>query len=365
MQRARRDAMLGRMSCAMPRFGAVIGVALAISCQDATRGQAPPPDGSSANGGGGSAGAGGTEAGGTAGTGGATCGGKDCLGGNCVLDACQPLRVWKSPSLEAPGPLAVDSDHIYSVHALQLLRVKKMFDATAVTITTGVHTRPVIDDVFAYFVASGVHRIPKGGGPVEQLVPNDSLGSGVAVDAQRLYYVNSADLYSIAKQPGGSPTLLLETPPNAYGPDQLTANDEYLVWRRPGEGISKRQTSSGQTTLVGGSASTALLTIGAGHIVWLDFDSAISAAPIDGGPVVTIVTASDGPPLLLQSNAIAADETHVYWTSLTKSIHRAPLSGGSVEELASGYDFYGQQAIVSDDKAIYFADGQAIYMLAK
>jgi hypothetical protein len=86
-----------------------------------------------------------------------------------------------------------------------------------------------------------------------------------------------------------------------------------------------------------------------GYATWMDSALHVSRAPVDGGPTVTLTTATES------TWAMAVNSTHVYWVPLKypkDTILRADLHTGAVDVVVSGEPEVTSIAV--DDSAVYW-----------
>lgn len=189
------------------------------------------------------------------------------------------------------------------------------------------HRAIALDDTYVYFGDnSGVHRVPKAGGSVENLSGNTKTTS-LAVDGTHVYWTEGAvgggALRRVLKIGGSDDTLVSGSVlDNPYG---IAVDDTHVYWTELGSGKARRIAKDG------------------------------SGSIFDYVPVQPSY----------QAGSIAVNSTHVFWSDTTGSpdgrIRRVPKTGGTVEDMALG--LFGPGGIQLSPTHIYWQDNAGIWRL--
>jgi hypothetical protein len=145
--------------------------------------------------------------------------------------------------------------------------------------------------------------------------------------------------------------------PSGFG--ALATDGASVIWasRSSGTSILAAPLDGGPAvTLVGGIASDPqALVLDGTSVYWTQYDGTVARAPLaglpDGGAAETIATGQNFPTFL------TSDGVHLYWlnhgdSNTNGELVRAPLDGGAPEVLAQG--LYLPQTIAVDDTSVYF-----------
>ncbi len=219
----------------------------------------------------------------------------------------------------------------------------------------------VTDEKYVYFSAASIYRVPKDGGPAEEITRG--MPTEMAVDKDRIYWHNfvgegmtSTPAYSADKK-GGEPKSMTGT----VNISAIAIDDAFLYWSQP-DGVYKMPKTGGEVAKVyaapdkqsvsglAADADDLYFTLGDGR-------NKLMRVSKKGGDATKIADAIN------HAQAFYANGVNVYFVlnegTFGTSLNRVAKTGGPVTKLDSGYlaNFH-----VTKDK-VYVADIATIFEL--
>jgi hypothetical protein len=268
----------------------------------------------------------------------------------------------------SPFAITVDNTNVYWTDlGLGTVASIPIAGGTATTLATGLVTPYYLqhDATSLYWGldADDIEQIPLAGGtPVPLQTPNNTLLSGLAVDATTVYHVEDytvpQDCSVVAVPKRGGTRVILASGGSWQSPTGITVSGGTVFWGagNPGAILMVPVGGGTTTTLVSGVSPTALVA-DATNVYWTDGSGAVMKVAQAGGTPVTLATSAS-------PFAIAVDSTNVYWTTLASStpstISKVPIAGGTAVTLESGLQTV--EGIAVDATSIYWTekDGGAV-----
>jgi len=281
----------------------------------------------------------------------------------------------------APSSLALDQDYVYwtSYVSGTIQRIPK--SGGSPQLLTTVHALGVpsldVDDTSVYFsayddtgVTTYVGSLPKAGGTVTVIAPQQGAARGVKVSGGFVYWLVDPQTGAggVARAPIGGGAVQAITPTSYASDAWLAVDDKYVYWtdfadHGPTSGHIYRTLCDGTgavATLVAGldspygiAADATSLFVGLGFTLNISngmYDGAIITLDKLGAPPVpaTTLASQQAQPL-----ALAIDDTSIYWGDhLSGSLMRVPKAGGPAVVLASGSS--GFEDVAVDDQYVYW-----------
>jgi hypothetical protein len=227
-----------------------------------------------------------------------------------------------------------------------------------VTLATGVFYSGIAVDansVYFYGGAGGLMKVPVGGGTAITLAATTGI-IAIAVDATSVYWITSTKVMKVPLGGGGPVTLAsgLGGPTGAGSPNSIALDGASVYWTTSGSAA----TGTVMTVPLGGGALVTLaaaenspssIAVGGNTAYWTTA-SDVRTEPVGGGAAFTFATQQGNPV------AIAVDKANVYWTNTYGGPIKAPLGGGVPVALVSTGD-QGATAIAVDASSVYWGSG--------
>ena len=300
--------------------------------------------------------------------------GHDCLGGACQGGLCQPVVL--ATGQPASQCLAVDGVNVYwtnegaggSVPPTGTVMKVAIGGGAPVTLASGLDwPLGVASDGASVYWIEGItssallKKVPVGGGSPTVVASVAAGGSSsVAVDAQRIYWVDSAGIKSVPLA-GGAPTLL--APDASANYLAIDATSVYWLDSPSGQCLVKKVPLAGGTapvTLasVNQSCITSHIQVGAGSVYWMtgavQGNATLLGVPVGGGSTLSLESY-----MTVWIPLIGVDTAHVYWWE-AGGLEMAPPAGGIPTTLLAqstddaGYPVYRPNSMVLDATSLYW-----------
>jgi hypothetical protein len=186
---------------------------------------------------------------------------------------------------------------------------------------SGAYGQIAIDNTFAYFTidcgggCGSVAKVPLAGGTTTTLISyamnsNVNVPSGIAVDANNIYWANSIG-NAVMKMPvGGGAGTVLASGQTGAGYLVIDLNNVYFV---TGGTIAKVPIGGGSTTVIVPSSVTGtLITDPLSSYIYYGSGGNLKKVLSTGGTITTLATSAGG-----TIWGIAVDNTYVYWSNVT------------------------------------------------
>ena len=281
--------------------------------------------------------------------------------GSTVPDAAQG-----SGEVVATGPtpfaITVDGTAVYWTDiGLQTLSSIPVAGGTATTLATSLaqpyYLQHDATSLYVGLYTDVIDEIPLAGGtPVPLQTSNNTILTGLAVDATNVYhgedYSVPQDCSVVAVPKGGGTRVTLASGGGWNHPVGLAVSGGNVYWGdlSPGEILMAPVGGGATTTLVAGIAPIALAA-DATSIYWTDATGAVMKVAQAGGAPVTLATSAN-------AIDIAVDGTDVYWATMAfdtpSTISKVPIAGGAAVTLASG--LHTVEGIAVDATNVYWTE---------
>jgi hypothetical protein len=215
---------------------------------------------------------------------------------------------------------------------------------------TGTPGAIAVDADRIYFVwSTSILSIAKDGSDPVTLAPTVSASS-IAIDATNLYYYSTVSIDSIPLG-GGTPTMLAMPAASGTGAIAVDATDLYWV----GSGSLSKVSLAGGTPLVLTTGTVGVNTIALdANYVYFAYSSTVYRTPLAGGSMTTVGSAST---TVLD---VAVDASSVYYAA--GLIGAFAMDGSTNETLATASL---PQRIATDTDSVYFFDGSSLSKVSK
>ena len=191
-------------------------------------------------------------------------------------------------------------------------------------------------------------------GPGTTLVTDQFGASGIAVDADYMYWSNGEGGGAVQRVPkaGGATETVVEGAADSLAVDDASVywTDSLYVYSQPKDGGKPKKLASDQGQPVA-------IAVDAANAYWVNNEGVplgvVMEGPLDGSGAITLAGQQSDP------SGLAIDATYVYWTAYGDgTVMRVPIAGGTPETLAR--DQKAPSAIAVDASAAYFLDGNGV-----
>jgi sugar lactone lactonase YvrE len=344
-----------------------LGLGLLLACGEPTPVDPAFGRGGSAGDAGQTAGAGGEGDGGAGARGGGACDsendaencglcGRSCNGAECSSGMCATTELYEPGSVDNGIDLAIDAAHVYWTDALgRVQSVAKNGGEPSIVASDGDRaTGLVVDSDRVYWVntfaqqirstaldGSDGQTIDVGARPLDLLAtPGDSFFYFVTADSGDLRRVARAENAADEVLDVGSPTGM-----------QLDGNGDYVFFtcRQAGEVRRWDKLDESVSTLADAQANPSAISLQGERIYWVNEESttaSVMSAALDGSDARVLAAVSE-------PSRVATDGVNVYFTTRT-DVRRTSAEGSDELVLGGGYDFAG--AIAVDESSVFWAD---------
>lgn len=235
------------------------------------------------------------------------------------------------------GDVAADSTSVYWVDSTHLMKLP-LSGGTPTTLATGWYNQDfglTVGSANAYWVTGtgGVLSASIAGGAVTTLASGIASGqvggngTVLSVGANNLYAAYESGSILAVPLDGGA----LSTLASGEGkPTDIAAGPSHVAWSNEVFPSVVVVPIAGGTPTTVASEHSLGVAVDATRVYWVSA-LGVQAAPLTGGPAVTLAAASSA------AEGLAVDSNYAYWADQgTGSILRVPLGGGQVATLASG-----------------------------
>lgn len=293
--------------------------------------------------------------------------GHDCLGGACLANACQPVALTNAVS---SSHVRLDATHAYFADATRgtVSRIPKRGGAEEILASDqdGLYELNV-SDTYVYF-QTGAHlrRVPKAGGPVEDVAAADRIGF-IALDATSVYWaegfddVGHATLHA-ADLDGAHARVLADSLTRVETIALDGAELFFATQEDTGSHIWRMNLETGAKSPIV-EARARRIVIDEERVYWLTYAvPELYSAPRAGGEA-TVVATSVAP---VHDSDLALGGDDIYWAVANQpgGVYRVAKTGGAVTTL-SHQDRVGGLAL--DDRAVYWTleSAKSVYFQAR
>jgi kumamolisin len=289
--------------------------------------------------------------------------GVSCGNGLCLDGVCRVPELL-SATATPPQGIALNASNVFWTDGNDAFDIVKDGSTPAVQIGTGatqgafpgfngIEPAPIaVDASSVYWVdQNSIMQVPLGGGASSPFVPSIQNVGSIASDGTNVFWIETGDVFELAVS-GGTPTSIAP----ATEPFGLTIDANNVYWTNSAvrHVMSVAKTGGATTVLATTSDSPLRIAVDNVNVYFGGALIPLQSVPKAGGAVTTLVSGSLAPA------SIAVDAGFVYWTeegigTLAAGVYRVPLAGGAFRQLvaANGFTLGG---IAVDDGFVYWTE---------
>jgi hypothetical protein len=241
--------------------------------------------------------------------------GRSCNGGACVEGECAPVTLGTVDPAPATSlrAVVVDASSVYFAEA-------------------------VSGDIYAAPIAGGARRL---------VYATAKAPRALAVDVDRLFWVDQFKLGLFLFDGGVPPPVLSATQPFAIA----YATPNVRLTNAGGDVLEANRDLSATRSIAAGEQSPFDIAAGADHFYWVDGgDGLVKRAARAGGPAEVVVAGEAGP------MSVAVDGTRVYWTTAAGAVRAAPLAAGTTATTLVSGESSRCTSLEVDGSGLYWLD---------
>lgn len=227
----------------------------------------------------------------------------------------------------------------------------------------------IADDTYVYWIANtGLRRVPRAGGAAETLAAFDGAAAyGLTSDQEFLYWVqpdrnlHSSSLVITLPLSGGEPRPISG---DIWDIQALAADGQHVYWANSHLELKRAPRTGGTPEFVyatRGAARAARLVL-AGDTVYAAYDGvSVRDLPQANGLVVAVTKGDRSAAQVIETTrtlGLAVDTERLYWSTASGAIRAAPLNGGPPVTLVAGQSQPGSLAV--NNQGLFWANLQPV-----